>query len=129
VRPRGIEPFTLAWIPAGLTAGNLFFVRRFCIEAASVLMSGLDEAEDAKALVALRCAVPAAAKTLRLDSLPLEDRPVQAFVHVDAAASAAAANDDVALRAAAEAWGMVFFGMLGLTSDRAAPLLPSQLTP
>ena len=51
-----------------------------------------------------------------VDTLLRNDRPAQAFFSIDPAAV-----NDAALRAAAEAWGKVFFGTLGLTASVGAP--------
>ena len=94
---------TLAWLPAGHTAGTLFFVRRYAIEAACAFISGLDDREDARAISMARGVMPQATNPA------IQEFPRCISLHADAEIST-----DSLIAAATTAWSAVFFGMLGL---------------
>jgi hypothetical protein len=105
-------PLTLAWFPAGQTAGVAAWTCRGEVRATSVLRSGLDPAEDASALAAVTsgAGLPMSEETRR--SILDARAPLLATLFVDRHSVG-----DRGIAVAATALEGTFFALLGVSSS------------
>lgn len=106
------QRLTAIWVPAGQTAGVVFWARKSQVEAASILACGLDPAEDARALSLAERACDFASWCDASVEVALARRPLLATIYGSADDFA-----DTALATVTTAWATAFFEMFGVSEE------------
>ena len=111
------DPLTAVWTGCGQTAGVVLWIRESRLLAATIIASGLDPREDARAIaMATRATRSKTSRQLTRGQLAVTKRPLLINLPVPGTG-----NADPVIATASVAWAAAFFGMLGVGGRMVRP--------